>query len=44
MKIVTIQESHRKELLSKIQQVFKHKTRPNTTPIHYRKVVIERED
>jgi hypothetical protein len=44
MKIITIQEPQREELLSKIQHVFKRKTRPDTTPIHYRKVVIKRED
>ncbi len=44
MKIIAIQESQRKEILRRINQVFKRKKRPNTTPIHCCKLFIKQED
>lgn len=42
MKIITIEESQREALLSKIRQVFKRKSRPDKTPIHCRKVHVKK--
>lgn len=44
MKKVTIHESQKEALLGKIRQVFQRKARPDTTPIHYRKIQVKRED
>ncbi len=43
MRKVTIHKSE-KEALLKIRQVFRRKTRPSDTPVHYGKIHLKRED
>ncbi|WP_262482824.1 hypothetical protein [Aquimarina longa] len=44
MKIIAIREAQKEKFLSTLKHVFKRRARPSSTRIHYRKVLIKRDE